>query len=105
MGMTKTTPIPALNIESNTPPIKNFVNKHKMKYVARIMHRGNNLAEKINTGKSSSEMMRIYVGEQNTVSKITQPGRINCGIENLSVETELLQHVSKTNMSVIVYQY
>lgn len=54
MGLTRTTPIPALNVESNAPPVKIFITKHKLNYIARRqISRDTNLANQIKCGKLS----------------------------------------------------
>lgn len=50
MDMTRTTPIPALNVESNTPPIKLFIKKHKLNYIARNIQNNSQIAKKITEG-------------------------------------------------------
>lgn len=59
MGMLRSTPIAVLNIEANTPPVQLYITKHKLNYMARLIHRGNTLAAKIKQ-HSVADLSKIY---------------------------------------------
>lgn len=102
MGMTKTTPIPALNVESHTPPVLICIEKHKANYIARQFHRGSNISINIKNGQSASHILNTYNNNKELFNKIPSVFNTPQCITNLSVETDMKEIVIKNNTNPLV---
>lgn len=90
MELTKTTPIPALNVESNTLPTHLNITKHKLIYIARQISRGSNTATQIRTGESTNNFNNLYRQNKLILDNIPNEQIRHSVVTNLSIESDLI---------------